>query len=62
MRGDIGHRKIVGEEQVHQAGGAQPDQNANGESGIARGFDQKRAARDDGRNSTADRINGETEG
>ena len=48
MGHDIRHGEIVGEEKIDQRRRGQPDQDADGEIGVTRAFQQQRMARANG--------------
>jgi hypothetical protein len=56
VRRDVRHRIIVSVEEVPQADGSNPNENANREAGIARGFNQEGTPGDDRGNASENRI------
>src|SRR5258708_34598735 len=53
----IGHCEVVGEKKIDQTAESEPDQRADCKAGIARGFDEERAASDDCADSACNCVN-----
>jgi hypothetical protein len=62
VRRNIRHRIIVGVEEIPKAEGSNPDEDANRESGIARGFNQEGMPGDDRGNASENRVEREGKG
>ena len=61
VRGHIGHRKIVGEEEIFKRGDGKGDQSEHRHAGVARALRQQSAARNDPRDPGDEGINGSQE-